>query len=259
MTAAARATPTLGIIGGSAFLDAVALDGTNTREIPTPHGTVTVHVAADFVFLRRHGEHVYYPPHRVPHHAHVIALENMGVRAVAGFASAGALRVQYRPGDIVIPDDYLSWHAPPTFAGDDYLHIVPALDADMRELLVRSAHSVVAAAPHEPRTVEPRGVYAETRGPRFETKAEIRMIADYADVVGMTAASEATLFQERGIPYAMLCIIDNWAHGVGPTPLTVDEFEAEVQRNARLAHALLHALVRHWRMRAATTAHGATR
>jgi 5'-methylthioadenosine phosphorylase len=122
----------------------------------------------------------------------------------------------------------------------------------MRELLIRSARSLDPGAPHEPRTVEPRGVYAETRGPRFETKAEIRMIADYADVVGMTAASEATLCQERGIDYAMLCVIDNWAHGVGPTPLTLEEFQAQAKRNARLAHALLHALVRLWRARTAT-------
>jgi 5'-methylthioadenosine phosphorylase len=172
------------------------------------------------------------------------------VRSVAAFASAGALRVDLRPCDIVIPDDYLSWHAPPTFAGDDYLHIVPTLDAEVRELLIRSARALEHDA-DEPRTVEPRGVYAETRGPRFETKAEIRMIAEYADVVGMTAASEATLCQERGIGYAVICIIDNWAHGVGPVPLALEEFQAQLARNARLARALLRELIRLWRARAA--------
>jgi 5'-methylthioadenosine phosphorylase len=250
MSAGAGAVPTLGIIGGSAFLDGVQLDDTSVREVPTPYGTVAVHLAQDFVFLRRHGERGYRPPHRIPHHAHVLALHSLGVRRVAAFASAGALRVDLRPGDVVIPDDYLSWHAPPTFAGDDYLHIVPALDAEVRELLIRSAHALEHAA-EEPRTVEPRGVYAETRGPRFETKAEIRMIADYADVVGMTAASEATLCQERGIGYAVICIVDNWAHGVGPVPLALEEFRAQVARNAHLARALLHELIRLWRARAA--------
>lgn len=245
----------LGIIGGSAFLDAVDLEGAHIREIPTEHGTVAAHVGPDFVFLRRHGEQTYRPPHRIPHHAHVLALESLGVRSVAGFASVGALRVDLRPGDIVIPSDYFSWHPPPTFAGDDYLHVVPVLDAHMRELLLRSARSLAPGA-DETRTVEGRGVYAETRGPRFETKAEIRMIADYADVVGMTAASEATLCQERGIGYAMICIIDNWAHGVGPVQLTLEEFQTQVRHNAQLARALLHELLRLWRMPPVATTAG---
>jgi 5'-methylthioadenosine phosphorylase len=244
MNARPQPASLLGIIGGSAFLDAVELAGARSREIATQYGTVTLHVADDFVFLRRHGEQTYRPPHRIPHHAHVLALESLGVRAVAGFASAGALHANLKPGDVVIPDDYLSWHAPPTFAGDDYLHIVPALDADLRTLLIQAA----LALDSDSQTVRTAGVYAETRGPRFETKAEVRLLAAYADVVGMTAASEATLCQERGIRYAMLCIIDNRAHGIGPEPLTLDEFQAQVKRNGQLARALLHELVRSWRV-----------
>ena len=251
----ARSQPALGIIGGSAFLDGFELENAEIREVATTHGNVVLHVAGDFVFLRRHGEQTYRPPHRIPHHAHVLALDSLGVRAVAGFASAGALRADLRPGDIIVPEDYLSWHAPPTFAGDEYLHVVPALDANLRELLVRSARAV-AHTGGDAHAVQAGGVYAQMSGPRFETRAEIRLLADYADVVGMTAASEATLCQERGIGYAMICFIDNWAHGVGPPLLTVAAFQAQVARNARLARALLHEVVERWR---AETAAGPTR
>ena len=74
-------------------------------------------------------------------------------------------------------------------------------------------------------------MYAETRGPRFETRAEIRLLAEYADVVGMTAASEATLFQERGIAYAMLGVVDNLANGIGAEPLTVEAYERSSPTN----------------------------
>ena len=56
----------------------------------------------------------------------------------------------------------------------------------LRDLLLRAARSVEGP-------VVDGGVYVETRGPRFETPAEIRWLATLGDIVGMTAASEATL------------------------------------------------------------------
>lgn len=240
----------LGVIGGGAFLDAPPLADTELQEIATPRGVVLVHVGPDFVFLRRHGERRYLPPHRIPHPAHVLALESLGVTRVAGIASAGSLHADLTPGGVIVPDDYLCWHDPPTFAEDEYVHIVPWLDPGMRRVLIGAAEqtlasrqSVDARAP----TIEHGGVYAETRGPRFETRAEVRMLAQHARVVGMTAASEATLCQERGIGYAMICTVDNWANGIGSSPLTLEGFQAQLAHSASLAAEILEALLGLWR------------
>jgi 5'-methylthioadenosine phosphorylase len=238
MTTPASASPEsapLGIIGGSAFLEAVELSGTTLREVETPRGPVALHAGEDFVFLRRHGEGVYRPPHRIPHHAHVLALES--------------LRLELRPGDVVVPDDYLSWHPPPTFAADDYLHVVPSLDPLVRGLLTRAAERALGSrgsSADGPALVR-AGVYAEMRGPRFETPAEVRMLAPHAHVVGMTAASEATLCQERGVGYAMICTVDNWAHGIGSPALTLEAFQANLALSAALAREVLGELLREWR------------
>ena len=253
----------LGVIGGSAFLEAAEVTGAEIREVATPAGDVKVHVGADFAFLRRHGEGVYHPPHRIPHRAHVLALESLGVRQVAAFNSTGSLHRALGPGDVVVPDDYLSFQPPPTFALDEYLHIVPSLDEGMRALLIRAAEAALASRdavnPAEPLgRVTPRlertGVYAETRGPRFETPAEVRLLQGHARVVGMTAASEATLFQERGIGYGVLCIVDNWANGVGPAPLTLEAFQKQLARSGSLARAVLAELLRLWRGRSGSLA-----
>lgn len=243
----------LGIIGGSAFVRAGVVDGTEAREVSTERGPVTVQVGDDFVFLRRHGHDDYRPAHRIRHHAHVLALEALEVQEVVALCSVGSLQPRLRPGVIVVPDDYLSWHAPPTFAGDERLHIVPALDTDLRGRVLDLARRVAdeheaweqrAAAESPGRSdVRDGGVYAETRGPRFETRAEVRLLADYADVVGMTAASEATLLQERGIGSAILGIVDNYAHGIGATPLTLEAFDAQLEENAQRARAILNALM----------------
>lgn len=225
----------LGIIGGSAFLDGEPPAGTDQRRVETDRGEVRMHLSDDFVFLRRHGEETYRPPHRVPHHAHALALEELGVGRAVGLCSVGALHGEIALGTAVVPDDYLSLRAPPTFAGDERLHVVPELDADLRRLLLAAAEDVG-------RPVLDGGVYAETSGPRFETRAEVRLLADYADVVGMTGASEATLLQERGIPYALLGIVDNHAHGVGGDELTLEAFEEQKATNRERARAALEAV-----------------
>lgn len=227
----------LGIIGGSAFLDGRPPGGAETRRVDTERGEVRLHSGASFVFLRRHGEEAYRPPHRVRHHAHALALESLGVERAVGLCSVGALRPATDLGTVVVPADYLTLRAPPTFAGDERLHVVPELNDDLRRLLL-------AAARETDGPVRDGGVYAETAGPRFETRAEVRLLADYAEVVGMTAASEATLLQERGIAYAALGVVDNYAHGVGDGDLSLEAFERRREANRERARAALRALVR---------------
>lgn len=232
----------LGIIGGSAFTEGAAPEGTTIRTVATGHGEITLHEGDGFVFIRRHGE-TYRPPHRVAHAAHARALADAGADAVVGLCSVGGLRAELGPGTVVVPEDYLSLVAPPTLQeGAEPLHIVPALDPDLRALLV-------AAAGDTRGPVVDGGVYAETRGPRFETRAEVRLLADYADVVGMTAAAEATILQEAGRRYAVLGIVDNYAHGIGTKPLTEARFRSQLEANAGRVQGILNAIIERVRER----------
>lgn len=230
----------LGIIAGSTFAGVMPTSATEKQLVPTDRGDVIVHLGDGFLLLHRHGEKRQHRPHQVPHHAHAEALDRLGVRRAVGLASVGALRSGIDPGAVIVPDDYLSLHPPPAFADEDWLHIVPVLDPALRAMLLDAARATDGP-------VEDGGVYAETRGPRFETRAEIRLLADYAHVVGMTAASEATLMQERGIAYAILGVVDNLAHGVGADPLTVETYEAQVERNRARARGILDEVVRRCR------------
>jgi 5-methylthioadenosine/S-adenosylhomocysteine deaminase len=84
------------------------------------------------------------------------------------------------------------------------------------------------------------GVYAQTLGPRFETPAEIRSLAiQGGDIVGMTCAHEATLCRELGLPYAVLCIIDNMANGISGTEISYEEFHAGVKKNLATMEKIL--------------------
>lgn len=88
------------------------------------------------------------------------------------------------------------------------------------------------------------GIYIQTRGPRLETKAEISMLKKFGDVVGMTMASEVTLCLEYDIPYASICSVDNYCHGIAKTPLTMDEIQRNVMSNLKHIERLIQSIHR---------------
>ena len=77
------------------------------------------------------------------------------------------------------------------------------------------------------RPVVTEGVYGVTQGPRLETAAEIKkMRRDGCDIVGMTAMPEAVLAREADMKYGLLALSVNWAAGILPTEVTIEEIEA---------------------------------
>lgn len=75
---------------------------------------------------------------------------------------------------------------------------------------------VIAAAKVTGVTLVAGGCYGATQGPRLETIAEIaRMRRDGCNLVGMTGMPEAALAREKGLEYACLAIVANWAAGCG--------------------------------------------
>jgi 5'-methylthioadenosine phosphorylase len=147
----------------------------------------------------------------------------MGAEEVIGINSTGGLKPHMKPGVIVIPDDYIQLGPAITAVTGRPLHIVPRIDQNVRKRLLTAARAAGIA-------VVDGGIYWQSPGPRLETRAEIAMISQFADIIGMTLASEAIVAQELGLPYASLCSVDNYAHGLEKRDLTLEK----IQRHARL-------------------------
>jgi len=116
----------------------------------------------------------------------------------------------------VVASDYIH-PDPPTFYEEEAKFIIPELSAQLRAVLIKILRKLKIK-------FNQKGVYFQTKGPRFETRAEIRLLKNFADVVGMTMASEATLADELGLEYISLFSIDNYANGIVKKPLTMEEF-----------------------------------
>ncbi|HTR75787.1 MAG TPA: MTAP family purine nucleoside phosphorylase [Solirubrobacterales bacterium] len=176
--------------------------------------------------VQRHGDpDAYVLPHEIDHAANLRPLLEQGCDRVLAIASVGSLRKDLPVGTFVCPDDFIALHLGLSIFTDTRAHTAPSFAAHWRA-------EVVAAWAEGGEGPVDGGIYWQTIGPRFETPAEIRMMAPHADVVGMTIASECVVAGEMGLEYAAVCVVDNMANGLAEGELSVAEIEAD-----RLIHA----------------------
>jgi purine nucleoside phosphorylase len=192
---------------------------------PIQVGGVTLLEAGDFVLLQRHGFDRYVRAHEIDHRANVVALRDAGCDRVLGLSSTGSLRVDWPVGTVAAPVDFYAPQVNDTIHDDARSHTVPSFDPGWRARVIET-WTTHAATP-----IIDGGVYTQTRGPRFETPAEVRALARIGDLVGMTIAAECILSQEIGLAYAAVCVVDNLANGLDAEPLTIEQFQAAVAAN----------------------------
>jgi len=189
--------------------------------------------------LQRHAAEdpaTYVPPHLIDHAANLRSLLAAGCDRVLAVCSVGSLKEEIAVGSLVCPDDFVALQLGITTFDDARGHMPPGFDGEWRGRVLAASRS--AGAPFED-----GGVYWQTTGPRFETPAEIRLLAAHADLVGMTMASECVVAGELGLSYAAVCVVDNLANGVGEVALDVEELEADRARNTGRLAAALEALL----------------
>lgn len=181
----------------------------------------------DIVGIARHGFDRSVPAHLVDHRANIRAACELGCDRVLALASAGSLDKDLEVGALICPEDFYAPEIAPSFFRDPRGHSVPGFDSEWRRIVLSVWSSLTDTE------LEDGGVYAQTIGPRFETPAEVRALANYADMVGMTVAAEAVLAGEGALAYAAVCSIDNLGNGILDKRLTVDDYRRGRDRNAR--------------------------
>jgi len=222
----------IAIIGGGNFNYLNILKGARLKSISTPYGKVFYYLIGNFSLILRHGLKQNIPPHKINYKANISALKKLGVKFIFSFNSVGSLKKELKPGMFLIPSDYIGLTDSITFYNKVSRFITPEISLKLRKILIKILKRLKLP-------FYKKGIYFETRGPRLETKAEIRMIKNFADVVGMTMAKEATLAKELDIEYASLCSIDNFAHGLVVKPLTQEEIEENQKRATKIIEKII--------------------
>lgn len=196
----------IGIIGGGNLSNLDILKKAKLKSFSTPYGKIFYYLTGNHPLILRHSLRENIPPHQVNYRANIFAFKKMGIRYIFSFNSVGSLKKEIKPGEFLIPHDYIDFN-PLTFYDQDASFITPEISSKARAFLIKILKKLKFK-------FQTQGIYFVAKGPRLETKAEINLIKNFAEVVGMTMAKEATLAQELNLEYASLCSVDNYAHGL---------------------------------------------
>lgn len=222
----------LGGVGFNSYRDFESI------EVNTPYGEVTAYLTAigkkRIAIIPRHAGKNHIPPHRINYRANIWAVHSLGAKRVISTNSVGSMR-GHPVGSFVILDDFIDFtrSRPSTFYDDVTVHV------DVSEPYCPEIKESLKRALEKRGLAYTEGIYACTEGPRFETRAEIRMMSQFADVVGMTGIPEVILAKELSLCYASLAIITNQACGMTTQKLTADEVTEVVGKAQEAISAII--------------------
>ncbi len=242
--------PAIGIIGGSGLYDLEGFEDRQELTVDTPWGAPSdVITGGTFAgrrvfFLPRHGRGHRIMPHELNHRANIHALRSLGVRWIICVTAVGSLQEQYKPRDIVLPDQYFdrtSRREHHTFFGGGIVAHVGFSDPVSGGLRSILHHACLG----QNLTVHNGGTYVNMDGPAFSTRAESLANRQLGfDVIGMTNLPEAKLAREAEIALATLCMItdyDCWK--VEEEPVSAQTIVGHLLANAVTAKAVLAAAI----------------
>jgi 5'-methylthioadenosine phosphorylase len=210
-----RDRPLFAVIGGSGLYRIPKLKRIVEHSLVTPFGNpsgpiVEGEIAGKrILFLARHGAGHHINPAQVNYRANIYALKSLGVTRVISVNACGSLREDFKPGDLVVPDQImdLTKCRANTFFEDGFTAHIGAADPfcpDLSSHLVRSLKDVGAR-------VHDQAAFVIIQGPRFSTRAESNTYRSWGmSIIGMTAAPEAFLAREAELCYASVAHITDY-------------------------------------------------
>ncbi len=103
----------VGIIGGTGLGQILPTDQGRRHEIQTPFGSPSDAIieteleGLPVLLLSRHGPGHLIPPTNVPFRANIYALKQLGCTHIIASGASGSLRQEFKPRDLVIPDQII--------------------------------------------------------------------------------------------------------------------------------------------------------
>ncbi len=225
--------PRIAILLGSG-LGEVAKSMTNStviayKDIPNfPVSTVSGHAGQLHIGLLNNvpviclqGRIHYYENPAHQHIKHLVrSLKCLGCEEIIITNAAGSLREDIPPGNFMLINDHINFQGCNPLVGDNddefgprFVSMDQAYDKALREQLLSVAKELNIPLK--------QGVYLATRGPMFETPAEIRAFKCLgADAVGMSTVPEVIVARHCGLRVCAISTMTNMAAGMNDETLS---------------------------------------
>lgn len=235
----------IGIIGGSGLYDMEELTDREERLLSTPFGDPSGPYVLGTLrgkrvaFLARHGEGHRLTPTELNYRANIYGFKLLGVEWILSASAVGSLQEQYRPLDIVFPDQFIDRTRSriSTFFGSGLVAHVAFAHPLCVELSTLAAEVAIGlgARTHN------GGTYVCMEGPQFSTLAESNLYRAWGgDVIGMTNLQEAKLALEAEIAYSTMALVTDYdCWHPDHDSVTVEMIVANLTQNAKVARQVI--------------------
>ena len=248
---------TIGIIGGSGLYDMAELTGRSEERLSTPFGEPSApYVTATLrgkqvAFLARHGIGHRILPSELNFRANIFGFKQLGVEYILSASAVGSLKEEYRPLDLLIPDQFFdrTKGRVSTFFGRGlvaHVGFAHPFCSPLSDVAYEAAQAVglgraSGAGVQAPPIVHKGGTYVCMEGPQFSTLAESRLYRTWGmDVIGMTNLQEAKLAREAEICYATIALITDYdCWHPSHDQVTVEMIVGNLMQNARAAQQVI--------------------
>src|SRR5919108_4631133 len=239
----------LGVIGGSGLYDMAELTDREEKRLKTPFGDPSgAYVIGTLrgkrvAFLPRHDVGHRLMPSELNFRANIYGFKVLGVEAIISASAVGSLREEYRPLDLVFPDQFIdrTFSRNATFFGNGvvaHVGFAHPICPRVREMTATCAEQAGAM-------VHRSGTYVCMEGPQFSTLAESHLYRSWgAHIIGMTNLQEAKLAREAEICYTTMALVtdfDCWHPD--HDSVTVDHVLAVLKQNVDLAQRTIRRAV----------------
>lgn len=243
-------SPRLAVIGGSGLYQMDGLENAQQHQLVTPFGKPSAPIITgtldghSIAFLARHGIGHHLTPSEVPYRANIYALKMLNVERIISISACGSLREDYKPGEIVIPDQIFdnTKDRARTFFGEGLVGHISVADpfcSDLSDQLEKAVQGAEA-------NVHRGGTFITIEGPRFSTKAESNLYRNWGmSLIGMTTSPEVFLAREAEMCYAVMAHVTDYdVWHVSESPVTVDIVIQTLNKNTAIAQEAVRRLVR---------------
>jgi 5'-methylthioadenosine phosphorylase len=248
---------TIGIIGGSGLYDMAELTGRSEERLSTPFGEPSAPYVTGTLrgkrvaFLARHGIGHRLLPSELNFRANIFGFKQLGVEYIVSASAVGSLKEEYRPLDLLIPDQFFdrTKGRVSTFFGRGlvaHVGFAHPFCARLGDVAYEAAQAAglgraPAAGSDGPPVVHKGGTYVCMEGPQFSTLAESKLYRTWGmDVIGMTNLQEAKLAREAEICYTTIALITDYdCWHPSHDQVTVEMIVANLMQNARHAQQVI--------------------
>ena len=235
----------IGIIGGSGLYDMPGVTDREETNVTTPFGEPSAPYLLGTLrgkrvaFLARHGGGHRVSPSELNFRANIFGMKTLGVEFILSASAVGSLKEEYRPADIVIPDQFFdrTKGRPSSFFGRGLVGHV-GFAHPFCKILSGIAYESGATSGA---TIHKGGTYVCMEGPQFSTLAESKLYRSWGmDIIGMTNLQEAKLAREAEICYTTIALVTDYdCWHPDHDSVTVEMVMSTLSKNAATAQQII--------------------